>query len=102
MMRPKALFRSGSADHLCYFRCLARQRGCGLKNLERKTRELASTYLVMLEHPESFAGVRLRDLCTGQIDAQTSPPLGHPGHLTSFPAREGGNLINLVFPGAGI
>ena len=23
-------------------------------------------------------------------------------HLTSFPAREGGNLINLVFPGAGI
>ena len=26
----------------------------------------------------------------------------YPGHLTSFPAREGGNLINLVFPGAGI
>ena len=50
------------ADHLCYFRCLARHRGCGLKNLERKTRELASTYLATLEHPESFAGVRLRDL----------------------------------------
>ena len=49
-------------DHLCYFRCLARYRGCGLKNLERKTRELASTYLATLEQPESFAGVRLRDL----------------------------------------
>ena len=30
------------------------------------------------------------------------PPRAYPGHLTSFPAREGGNLINLVFPGAGI
>ena len=30
------------------------------------------------------------------------PPRACPGHLTSFPAREGGNLINLVFPGAGI
>ena len=27
------------------------------------------------------------------------PPRAYPGHLTSFPAREGGNLINLVFPG---
>ena len=27
------------ANHLCYFRCLARHRGCGLKNLERKTQE---------------------------------------------------------------
>ena len=35
--------------------------GCGLKNLERKTQELASTYLASLEHPDSFAGVRLRD-----------------------------------------
>ena len=25
-------------------------------------------------------------------------PRAYPGHLTSFPAREGGNLINLVFP----
>ena len=50
------------ADHLCYFRCLARHRGCGLKILERKTPELASTYLATLEHPESFVGVRLRDL----------------------------------------
>ena len=33
-----------------------------MKNLERKTRELASTYLATLEQPESFAGVRLRDL----------------------------------------
>ena len=48
-------------DHLCYFRCLARYQGCGL---ERKTRELASTYLVTLKHPKSFAGVRLRDLLT--------------------------------------
>ena len=30
------------------------------------------------------------------------PPRAYPGHLTSFPAREGRNLINLVFPGAGI
>ena len=30
------------------------------------------------------------------------PPRAYPGHLTSFPARVGGNLINLVFPGAGI
>ena len=29
------------------------------------------------------------------------PPRAYPGHLTSFPAREGGNLINVVFPGAG-
>ena len=43
------------ADHLCYFQCLVRYQGCGLKNLERKTRELASTYLATLEHPESFA-----------------------------------------------
>ena len=28
-------------------------------------------------------------------------PLVYPGHLTSFPGREGGNLINLVFPGTG-
>ena len=27
------------------------------------------------------------------------PPRAYPGHLTSFLAREGGNLINLVFPG---
>ena len=30
------------------------------------------------------------------------PPRAYPGHLTSFPAREGGNLMNLVFPGWGI
>ena len=50
------------ADHLCYFRCLARYPGCGLKSLERKTQELISSYLATLEQPESFAGVRLRDL----------------------------------------
>ena len=50
------------ADHLCNFRCLVRHWGCGLKNLERKTQELASTYLATLQHPESFAGVHLRDL----------------------------------------
>ena len=27
-------------------------------------------------------------------------PRAYPGHLTYFPAREGGNLMNLVFPGA--
>ena len=37
-------------------------------------------------------------LCISQIEASTSPR-AYPGHLTSFPAREGGNLINLVFPG---
>ena len=25
----------------------------------------------------------------------------YPGNLTTFPAQEGGNLMNLVFPGAG-
>ena len=29
------------------------------------------------------------------------PPPAYPGHLTSFAAREGGNLMNLVFPGEG-
>ena len=29
------------------------------------------------------------------------PPRAYPGHLTCFPVREGGNLMNLVFPGAG-
>ena len=29
------------------------------------------------------------------------PSRAYPGHLTSFPVREGGNLMNLVFPGAG-
>ena len=33
-----------------------------MKNLERKTQELASTYLATLEHPESFADVHLIDL----------------------------------------
>ena len=29
------------------------------------------------------------------------PPRAYPGHLTSFAAWEGGNLMNLVFPGVG-
>ena len=40
-------------------------------------------------------------LCISQIEASTSHPRAYPGHLTSFPARERGNLINLVFPGGG-
>ena len=41
-------------------------------------------------------------LCTSQIEASTSPPPPLPGHLTPFPAREGGgDLIILVFPVAG-
>ena len=28
-----------------------------------------------------------------RIEASTSSPRAHPGHLTLFPAREGGNLI---------
>lgn len=50
------------ADNLYYFQCLARHHGCSLKNLERKTKELASRYFTTLENPESFAGVHLRDL----------------------------------------
>ena len=30
------------------------------------------------------------------------PPRAYPGHLISFPAREGGNLMNLSSPGRGI
>ena len=29
-------------------------------------------------------------------------PRAYPGHLTSLAAREGGNFMKLVFPGAGI
>ena len=29
------------------------------------------------------------------------PPRAYPGHLTSFPTQEGGNLMKLVSPGAG-
>ena len=42
----------------------------------------------------------IAELCISQIEASTFPP--PPGHTTYFPAREGGDLINLVFPGAGI
>ena len=49
-------------DNLCYFRCLARYQGWGLKNLEGKTKELASRYFTTLEHGESFEGVHLSDL----------------------------------------
>ena len=31
----------------------------------------------------------------------TPPPRAYPGQLTSVAAREGGNLMNLVFPGEG-
>ena len=91
------------ADHFCYFRCLARYRGCGLKNLERKTRELASTYLATLEQPESFAGMRLRDLhalapllwrraATGQVLACGRQVVGLGGsrsHPVLHPTRSG-------------
>ena len=86
------------ADHLFYFQCLAWHRGCGLINLERKTQELASTYLATLEHPESFEGVRLRDLhslaCTrwcilgGRWKSRAGPPPN--GH--SIQTREPGRL----------
>lgn len=49
-------------DHLCYFRCLARHKGCGLKNLEKKTKQLASEYFSTLNNPGKFAGVTLQDL----------------------------------------
>lgn len=49
-------------DHLCYFRCLARQKGCGLKNLEKKTKQLALEYFATLHKPDKFAGVTLQDL----------------------------------------
>ena len=37
------------------------------------------------------------------LSAPPPLPRAYPGHLMSFPAREGGNLIYLlIFPGAGI
>ena len=51
-------------DNLCYFRCLARHLVCSLKNLESKTKELASRYFAAMKHPETFIGVRLSDLLT--------------------------------------
>ena len=36
-----------------------------------------------------------------QSNQSLNIPRAYPGHLTSFPAREGGDLMNLVFPGAG-
>ena len=36
------------------------------------------------------------------VKSKLQQPLqSYPGHLMPFPAREGGNLMNLVFPGAG-
>ena len=35
------------------------------------------------------------------VKSKLKLPPPPPGHLTSFPAREGGNLMNLVFPKAG-
>ncbi|XP_078359971.1 uncharacterized protein LOC144644372 [Oculina patagonica] len=49
-------------DNLCYFRCLARHLGCGLRNLEGKTKQLASSFLATLDHPETFIGVTLPEL----------------------------------------
>ena len=40
--------------------------------------------------------------CTSQIEASTSPSRAYPGHLTPLPAWDGGNLMNLVFPGRDI
>ena len=49
-------------DNLCFFRCLALHQGCKVKNLETKTKELASQYFRTMEDPNSFTGVRLSDL----------------------------------------
>ena len=49
-------------DNLCFFRCLARHRGCNLKNLERTTKQLASEYMSSLAKLEEFQGVKLLDL----------------------------------------
>ncbi len=49
-------------DNLCYFRCLGRYQGCNLKNLERKTKQLAEEYLATLDKLEDFQGVKLSDL----------------------------------------
>ena len=35
------------------------------------------------------------------LNIPPSPPGIYPGHLTSFPAQEGGNLMHLVFPRVG-
>ena len=44
----------------------------------------------------------LRAYVSVKSKLQHPPTPGIPRALTSFPAREGGNLINLVFPGVGI
>ena len=56
---PKWLVENRGLDALEKDRQTGQYQGCGLKNLERKTEKLASSYLAMLEHPESFVGVRL-------------------------------------------
>ena len=68
-----------------------------LGNINLLNSEAASTAVVP-------SAVFNRHLCISQIEASTSPPppRAYPGHLMSYPAREGGNLINFVFPGAGI
>ena len=43
-----------------------------------------------------------RPLCISQIEASTSPPPGIPRAFDVFSCPAAGNLINLVFPGAGI
>ncbi len=49
-------------DNLCFFRCLARHQGYGLKNLETKTKQLASKYVATLDNPLKFTGVTLTEL----------------------------------------
>ena len=56
---------------------------------ESKASDLFQDFVCI--HHRRFAS----DLCISQIKASTSPPRAYPGYLTSFPTREGGNLINL-------
>jgi len=49
-------------DNLCYFRCLSRYRGRSLKNLERKTKKLATQYFQTFRTEQKFSGVQLNDL----------------------------------------
>ena len=70
------------------------------------TEELCETETRLRWTAAMWSSVRYNDICfcfMYQSNRSLNiPPRAYPGHLTSFPAWEGGNLMSLVFPGAGI
>ena len=61
------------------------------------------TNIFFWQGPETLhLGLFLQINVPVKLKLKHPPPRAYPGHLMSFPVREGGNLINLVFPGAGI